>query len=396
MRNLLVIADSFPEPDKSSGALRFYTLLTLLAPKHQILFCALNGDGTVQAPNDASARLEQAGISLGTVDLPHVIKHFKPDIVWFEFYHQARRDFVNLIRRHHSNTRILVDSVDIHFNRLEARARLTGDQQHLEEAALMREKELAAYEQAELVVAVSHEDARVLRNALPKVPVAVVPNVHAVHPFPNLTKRRFGELVFVGGFKHSPNVDAMLYFCGEVLPLIVSAHPEVRLKIIGSNPPDSIQALAAEHVEVVGYVQETTPYLDSAYISVAPLRYGGGLKGKVGEAMSFGLPVVTTSFGAEGFGLEAGRDVLVGDTAVEFAAHVITLLEDAELHENLARHGHHFIEQHYSISAVEPMLDSCIQALMNLPPRRRNLATRINDSLKDLYARHIAWRFTRT
>lgn len=395
MRNFLVISSSFPQPDQASGDLRFFTLLSLLARKQQVLFCALNDDGTVQTPCDASTRLEQAGISLGTVDLTHVVKHFKPDIVWFEFYHQARQDFVGLIRRHCPKVRIMVDSVDVHFNRLEARASLTGNPEDEAAARQMKERELAAYASADMVIAVSEDDKRLLQRELPNIPIEVIPNIHAVPAFPVSNKRRHGELVFVGGFKHDPNVDAMLYFCREVMPLITAAAPDTRLKIIGSNPPQAIHALASEHVEVLGYVPETAPYLENAYISVAPLRYGGGMKGKVGEAMSYGLPVVTTTFGAEGFGLVPGRDLLIGDTAASFAAQVIALLNNADLHVRIAQNGYDFIERHYSIVAVERILDSTLENLIRLPPRKSLITHQLTTAIQNLYVRHIAWRLSK-
>ena len=392
MRNFLVISDCFPQPDQASGDLRFFTLLSLLARKHKLLFCALNADGTVQPRNDAGARLEQAGIALGEVDLSHVLKHFKPDFVWFEFYHHVRPDFLGLFERHCPQARIVVDSVDVHFNRLETRARLTGKLEDVVAASQMKTRELAAYASADMVIAVSEDDRQLIQHELPNLPVDVVPNIHAVPPFPDPSQRRYGELVFVGGFKHEPNVDAMLYFCGEVMPLITAAHPQARLKIIGSNPPQAIQALASESVEVLGYVPETAPYLENAYISVAPLRYGGGMKGKVGEAMSYGLPVVTTTFGAEGFGLQPGKDLLVGETAEGFAAQVIALLDDADLYSRVARCGYEFIECHYSVPAVERMLDSSMERLANLPSRKIPLIQRLVTPIQNLYARHVAWR----
>lgn len=394
---ILAISCDAPRPDQSSGELRFFTLLSLLARKHKLLFCALNpGDCTVLPQNDASTRLEQVSVALGSVDLFHVLKHFKPDIVWFEFYHQVRPNYIKLLQRHCPQARIVVDSVDVHFNRLEARARLTGKPEDEAAARQIKKQELAAYAQADMVIAVSEDDQQLIRRELPELQIDVVPNIHAVPTFPDPTKRRYGELVFVGGFKHDPNVDAMLYFCHEVLPLIVSTRPQVRLKIIGSNPPDSILSLASEHVEVLGHVPETSPYLETAYISVAPLRYGGGMKGKVGEAMSYGLPVVTTSFGVEGFELQPGKDLLIGDTADSFSAQVIALLDDADLHDRIARHGYQFIEQHYSIPVVEKRLDSAMQRLAHLPPLVIPLHRRLLMGLQSLYTRHVAWRLKKS
>ena len=390
---ILVISDCFPQPDQASGDLRFFTLLSLLARKHKLLFCALNADGSVQPRNDAGTRLEQVGITLGELDLPHVLKRFKPDIVWLEFYHHVRPDFLGLFERHCPQAQIVVDSVDVHFNRLETKARLTGKPEDATTARQTKARELAAYASADMVIAVSEDDRQLIQHELPNLPVEVVPNIHAVPPFPDSSQRRYGELVFVGGFKHDPNVDAMVYFCSEVMPHITAAHPHARLKIIGSNPPQAIQALASERVEVLGYVPETAPHLESAYISVAPLRYGGGMKGKVGEAMSYGLPVVTTSFGAEGFGLLPGRDLLVGDTPEHFAEQVLALLKDPALYDRVARSGYDFIEENYSISAVDRLLDSTLDRLMQLPRRKAPLAGRFIAPFRDLYERHLAWRF---
>lgn len=396
MTSLLVIAYSFPQPDEASGDLRFFTLLSLLASKHKVLFCALSAHGTTQPRNKASAQLEQLGITLGEIDLPHILRHFKPDIAWFEFYHQARPDFLGLLERYCPQARIVVDSVDVHFNRLETRSRLTGKTEDETAARQMKVQELAAYKGADMVIAVSNADRQLILQALPGMCVEVVPNIHAMPLFPDKAKRHFGELVFVGGFRHDPNVDAMLYFCHEIMPRISLAHPQTRLKIIGSNVPQAIQALASENVDVLGYVPVTAPHLQSAYISVAPLRYGGGMKGKVGEAMSYGLPVVTTSFGAEGFELQPGEDLLIGDNAERFAAQVIALLDDPVLHDRIARHGYDFIKQHYSVPAVEQLLDTAMQRLVRLPPREITLRRKLMLGVRIWYTRNIAWRFTQS
>lgn len=390
--HLLVISASFPIPDQASGDLRFYTLLSLLALKHNVLFCALNADGTAKPSNDGGALLEQAGITLGKVDLLHVLKRFKPDIVWFEFYNQVRPEYLALLQHYCPQARLVVDSVDVHFNRLATKARLTGKSEDLAEAQEVKLQELAAYAYADMIIAVSNDDRQLIQQALPDKPVEIIPNIHAMPPFPDRNKRRYGELVFVGGFKHQPNVDAMLYFCQEVMPLITAARSQARLKIIGSHPPEIIRALANDCVEVVGYVPATAPHLESAYISVAPLRYGGGMKGKVGEAMSYALPVVTTSFGAEGFGLQPGKDLLIGDTPESFAAQVIALLDDVDLHDRVARHGYHFIEQHYSVPVVQHLLDSSMLRVVNLLPRVIPLRQRLLCCIQGWYRRHIAWR----
>lgn len=395
MSKLLVISYSYPKPDESSGDLRFFTLLSLLASKHEILFCALDGHGAIQPYTDASNQLQAKGITLGKVNLPSVLKSFEPDIVIFEFYHQVREDFIVLLDRYCPNAKLVVDSVDIHFKRLEARAKLTGTSQDWSAAQKMKELELKAYAAADLVIAVSNEDKELLNRVLPDLPVEVVPNIHAVPPFTERYKRQFGELIFVGGFRHDPNVDAVVYFCNEVMPKIISAYPQVILKILGSNMPQEVINLANTNVHIVGYVPSTAPYLTSAFISIAPLRYGGGMKGKVGEAMSYGLPVVTTSFGAEGFGLAHGEHILIGDDASSFSEHVLSLLSNEALYDRIAHNGYQFIKRNYSVDAVAALLDPLLDKINQLPTRSIPFQRTLMLNMKAWYQRNIAWRLKR-
>ena len=124
----------------------------------------------------------------------------------------------------------------------------------------------------------------------------------------------------------------------DVLPLIRRDLGDVPVRLVGSNPPAEIRALARDGVEVTGWVPSTTPYITSSRLSIAPLRYGAGVKGKVGEALAHGLPVVTTSIGSEGMDLVDGEDVLVADGAEAFASAVVRAYRDPQLWERL-RHG---------------------------------------------------------
>jgi hypothetical protein len=274
---IMVVAAEWPKPDQASGHFRFFQLLSYLAPIHEILFCALDRSGSPHPRSEDDKRLTAIGIECGTQGFQRALRHFRPQIVWFEFFHQVRPDYVPFIRYLLPEARIIIDSVDVHFNRLEAKARLTQLPNDAREANEMRRKELAAYRQADIVVAVSQADAKILSDSLPQgIDVKVVPNVHPSQTFRSRTSRNFGELIFVGGFRHTPNVDGISFFINDILPLIRLKNPSVRVKVIGSNMPDAVRALAGEGIEIIGFVPETAPYLQSAYISIAPLRFGGG------------------------------------------------------------------------------------------------------------------------
>ena len=140
--------------------------------------------------------------------------------------------------------------------------------------------------------------------------------------------RGLSDIVFVGGFPHTPNVDAAHFIADEVMPLIWRDMPDARLVLVGYAPPPDVLALAGPRVVVTGHVPAVEPYLDKAQLVLAALRYGAGVKGKIVEALRLGVPVVTTSIGAEGIGIVPGKHALVGESAAELAAAALSLFRE--------------------------------------------------------------------
>ncbi len=162
--------------------------------------------------------------------------------------------------------------------------------------------------------------------------------------------------MFIGGFQHPPNTDAVLWYAQEVLPHVRSLLPGVRTTIVGAGPPLAVRALAAEDFVVAGYVPDVAPFFTAARVSISPLRYGAGVKGKVNLAMSYGLPVVATLASIEGMHLTPGQDVLVADTPRAFAEAVARLYHDEALWHRLAEGGRNVIRQHFSRDVARGVL----------------------------------------
>jgi glycosyltransferase involved in cell wall biosynthesis len=139
--------------------------------------------------------------------------------------------------------------------------------------------------------------------------------------------------------------------------------PDIRLHIIGSKMPEALARRTAPGLVVHGFVPDLEPYMNGCRISVAPLRYGAGVKGKVNQAMSHGLPVVATSCAAEGMYAEHGRDILVADDAASFAAEVCRLYGDRELWQRLAENGRRNVERHFSLDAARKALQALLGRL---------------------------------
>jgi len=141
------------------------------------------------------------------------------------------------------------------------------------------------------------------------------------------------NLLFVGGFGHPPNLDGLKWFLDEIYPLVLKRHPDTTLTVIGSNCPDEVTALASDNVKILGFVseQELIDAYDHARLSIVPLRYGAGVKGKVIESMQYGVPVITTNVGSEGLPGEPKSYLSVADEPQLFASEIIQMLEHDEL-----------------------------------------------------------------
>ena len=163
------------------------------------------------------------------------------------------------------------------------------------------------------------------------------------------------NILTLGTLHYHPNADGIRWFANDVFPIIQSKIPDVSLTIIGKNPPQDLVNLASQNhgsIHVTGYVPELLPYLQKAGVLVVPVRVGGGMRVRILEAFSRSVPVVTTTIGLEGIDAKPGEDVLVEDTAQNFADAVIQVLNDQNLQDKLARNGRLLVEKTYDWQVV--------------------------------------------
>lgn len=156
------------------------------------------------------------------------------------------------------------------------------------------------------------------------------------------------DLMFIGGFAHKPNIDAVKWLAKEIMPTLLELNPVIKIYILGSNPPESIQALASESLIIKGFVtdEELENFYKTCRISIVPLRYGAGIKGKVIEAMKFGMPVVTTSVGAEG--IKGAEKILsIEDDPIALAQKIARLYEDKKALNEMSQESYAYIEENY-------------------------------------------------
>ena len=365
---VLVIAPHLPIYDRHAGDLRLFRLLEILKKSHDIVFLALEETG--ESPQEEKrylASLETLGIRAFVKDfsLVNVLRdqEFKAAII--EFYYAAGH-YIPRIRLLQPKCRVIVDTVDIHYRRAYSKYSVTNNPGDLAIAENTKREEIGLYRQADVIVTVTDEEAEVLSRDCPGLSVRIIPTIH--DPSPAFEENGNRNLLFVGGFNHDPNVDAVLYFCESIFPRVRRSVPECCLTVVGSNPPEPIRRLNSACIRIAGFVPSLAPIFRNSYVSVAPLRFGAGMKGKVGEAMSEGLPVVTTPIGAQGMGLLHRHNAMICDSPAEFADSVVELIRNRKLYEEIRRNALQHIMDMCGTAAVEKRVGEMMGQLVQIEP----------------------------
>ncbi|HET8585052.1 MAG TPA: glycosyltransferase, partial [Casimicrobiaceae bacterium] len=363
-RRMLVIDACMLTPDQDAGSVRMQALLEIATElRCKVTFVADNLEHREPYVSELARRGVEVLFHPYVRSIPELLvtrgREFD-EIVVSRHYVAARH--LDTIRQAAPQARVVFDTVDLHFLREERLAALNGGYAAGVAARAKRNEELALIAKADVTLVVSDAEQDVLRELAPSSRVMRVSTIHEPADEIAPWEGRQG-LLFVGGFQHPPNVDAMRWYAQDVLPHVRRLLPGVKTYVIGSRMTASIEALASDDLVVLGYVPDIAPYLASCRVSISPLRYGAGVKGKINTAMSYGLPVVATTPSVEGMHLRDGDDVLVADTPQAFAAAVARLHEDRALWERLSRGGLANIERHFSRAVAR----KAIAELLSVP-----------------------------
>src|SRR5438105_4832540 len=216
------------------------------------------------------------------------------------------------VRLHAPQSHVIFDTVDLHFLRAAREAELTQKVESRTQAREAQQQEYAVINEADETWVVSVAEREVLLQDLPGKQIEVVSNIVDIQTTTTAFADR-ADFLFIGSFLHPPNVDAVLYFAREIYPLIAQHLPTAKFYIIGDKAPPEVVALASKNVIVTGAVPDVRPFFESVKLSVAPLRFGAGVKGKINQSMALGVPVVATSVAVDGTGFRDRDEIVVAD-----------------------------------------------------------------------------------
>jgi GT2 family glycosyltransferase/SAM-dependent methyltransferase len=365
VRRVLVIDHCTLTPSEDAGSVIVFNLLLLLREMDfQVTF--IPEDNFLYMPEYTTV-LQRNGIEvLYAPYITSVEQHLKEfggryDLAFLIRPVVIERHIWN-IRKYSPQAKVLFHTVDLHFLRMSREAELQSDEIKQQQSNEMKRLELAAIRASDATIVVSTTEFELLRPELPDTKLYVFPLIMNVQG----TSKTFADrkdIVFVGGYRHSPNVDAVQYFVTEIMPLLRQQLPSVHFHVVGSKVPPEIQALASDDVIIVGFVEDLTPLLDKMRVSVAPLRYGAGIKGKIGSAMAVGLPVVATPLAAEGMSLTNGENILIADSAEAFAATIVKLYQDDALWNQISQNSLVFADKAWGAESAYQLLTEIVADL---------------------------------
>ncbi|MFC6352099.1 MULTISPECIES: glycosyltransferase [Stenotrophomonas] len=366
-RSTVLVVDHYvPQPDRDAGSRATWQVMELLVAKGcNVKFWP---DNLNYDPAYAPA-LQTLGVEV--MHGPEYVGRFEDwanengkylDVAILNRPHIAVKYLRAL--REHSEARVLYYGHDIHHLRLEQQLRLAADADVQREMEKVRAQEWSLWRDSDAVLYPSEDETAHVKQWLRSsgghaqaltVPLYGYPDVKRAYQGGPLGRH---DILFVAGFAHSPNVDAARWLVHDILPRVRERHPGIQLYLVGSNPTVEVWDLASADVHVTGYVSDEVlkDYYARSRVAVAPLRFGGGMKGKVLESMCHGLPMVTTPVGVQG--LSAATFLPHSEDAVELANEICRLLVDDEHWRQVSRASTQFIADNYSVQALWRVLET--------------------------------------
>jgi O-antigen biosynthesis protein len=380
----LLCAPLLPEYDREGGSRRLFNFVEFLTEAGwEVTFATRHGRGGERYVEVLQQRGVETYTSLGN-GLDRAIATGQFAVAILAFWYLAE-ECIPRIRRLSPQTRVLVDSIDLHFLRNARRAlfgRGAGRAAASLDASYAGEmvRELNAYAAADGVLAVSAKEAALIDDLAGGPNLAhVVPLAEDLEPSPIPFAERKG-ILFVGNFNHPPNVEGAQHLLREILPRVDSRlladHP---MYVVGNAMTQKLQHLVAgPNIRLVGWVPSVLPYLHRARITVVPLLHGAGTKHKLIQALMAGTPTVATNIGVEGLSVQNGKHALVADDPAMFAAHMEKLLRSETVWNRLSHAGRAHVLQHHGRQAVRAQLERSLAATLAREPKKLRLADLIS------------------
>lgn len=282
------------------------------------------------------------------------------DVVYLTRYYVAKNQ-LHWVRQYAPQAKVLFCNADLHFFRELREGLERKDQAVLDRALAIRDEELGIMRQVDVTLSYNPiEHAVVLSHNFNNTKIVTCPWVVDIQDkIPGFADRE--DIAFLGGFGHPPNKSAVLFFINHVMPILRLQLPDAKFRIYGSNVPEELEKLATDDIIIEGYIENVADIYNTCRVFVAPLLTGAGIKGKVIDALAHGTPSVLTPIAAEGTQLRHGLEVMIAETAQEWADSVALLYSDAAMWKKTSKAALKFAGEHYSFEQGRKLMSKALE-----------------------------------
>ena len=360
-KQILVVDHYVPNFDKDAGGRCTYMYMkAFLKLGMKVTFI---GDNFAK-PEPYTTILNQLGIEVlyGNYYCMHWKEWLKENLKYFDFVYLQRPHisikYMDLVKEY-GRGKIFYFAHDLHHVRMYRDYLVSGNEDALKESEYWKKIEIELFEKTDVGHVVGSYEQEIMQKAFPDKPIRNIP-LYIYDDEPEQIEKDFSkrkDILFVGGFKHAPNIDAVLWFAKEIFPQLLKKYPELVWHIVGSSAPEEVKALASDHIVLEGFVtdEELGELYRKCRLVVVPLRYGAGVKGKIVESAYYQIPVVTTAIGGEGLDAGVGSFVMEDD-ADKMAQLIERLYTDYDELRKMSDAGETMIQKYFTSNAAEKVL----------------------------------------
>ena len=333
-KSIVFVSNSLPTFDKDSGANRLKEIIEeFLNCDFKCYFLKNDTDSSSKYWNYFS-EIGVTIVNISEVEKIQSLEHV--NYVWFNGPNSFKKN-LNFVCQHLPKSKIIYDMVDVHFLRYK-RSLLLNPFKISDYKRYFKYKKIETklIKKASIVVAISEKEKELISKYVSPEKVITISNIHypkvSKTEIPTFNQRK--NILFIGS-KHTPNIDAIYFLYNEIMPKVWKINKEIKVQIIG-DVVEEIKGISNPLFEFLGYVPNVESYFLNNKLMVAPLRYGAGVKGKIGQAFEYYLPVITTDIGAEGMNLTDNHHAIITNDSTEFANKIVELYENEVLWQKLS------------------------------------------------------------
>jgi len=384
---LFVLLSRFPYPLEKGDKLRAFHQIKELSKQHEIVLCALSDQKVAQSSID---KLQEYCKAIHIIRLPKwriywnlfwqlLFTDKSLQVVYF-YNKSAQKKITKLIQEHqpdHIYCQLIrvteyvknipipktLDYMDALARGMERRIALSPFYIKwflTTETTRLKRYEHQIFDTFDNLTIISEQDKNLIVH-IKNDAIQIIPNGvdYEMFKFQENCKKKY-DLIFTGNMAYPPNIDSVIYLVNEVMPLVWKKYPTIKLVIAGAEPDKKVLQLASENVEITGWVKDITTYYAAAKIFVAPMQIGTGLQNKLLEAMAMQIPCVTSQLANNALGAEHQNSILIGNQPEEYCEHIISLLENKNIYNNIATTGYDFVKKNYTWEGTTEKLNELI------------------------------------